>query len=189
MEIFGKETYSNADGTADLTVASGSLVVPAESYADIAAVKAIANTAYIDLSGIADRRSCRVWLTMAAVGSDGNTSKEDIYLAFEYRATIGSVDTTRIRLQKLGHIDYTQGTVAITGGRTSHKFAKTAVWTATGLSAAIGAGQEIANAVTGQSPSGVMIYDVGPAIGIVRCPALGASSPSTGIAPMHHAWR
>ncbi len=206
MEVIESWQYSNPDGSADITLANGSIPDLAGVCYPIAGTSGNPSLTGLNSHAIftymgsrpgapaPDRHPIRLCLELAGVGSDATTGVEDIYLVHPQDLLVGGVHTKNVKLLLWGRATYTFGTKAITGGRTSHVYAKSISWSSKGGSEAFGGGVPMINTYPGvgisdAGPAGLVIYDIGPAIGVVRVPALGASSPATGVAPMHMRYR
>lgn len=199
MEVKGALRYSNAAGSSNITAASpGSLAnsyLASDGYFSGNTPTSPAGTVFIKMNGLPDRREIRAFLTLAGVDAspDDKTGREDIYLVVENK--LDGETVTGYTLWKLGQAVYTFSTNAVLGGRTGHKYPKKVAWTSKGVSEAFGAGAALVQPLPASSseaaagPAGIGIYDIGPAIGILRVPALGASSGATSVAPLHQIWR
>jgi hypothetical protein len=195
MEVQGTLKYSvpYASGDpADITLAHGSKPSIAALYADTSSFPA--GSVFVAMSGTSDRRAIRALLTMACTnGADDKTGDEDIYAVVPFKDTVGGVPVKKFMPVKLGNAVYTFGVVALTGLRTGHKSAKSVVFTSDEVSRAIGFGQETIQTYpkvgnTGNI-AGLIVGDIGPAVGLLRVPTLGASAPATSVAPMHLLFR
>lgn len=165
--------------------------VPVMIAGDIAAVLAALNASAtvasaIDLTQEGPDRPLRASLGVTMNGSENNTADERIYLARRCRLEGGASPTPAMEMELIGSVVWTCGPTALAtnvGAHTSHKSAKGAAVTASGLMAARANRAPLA---VNQDPAKVELFDVGDADYIVR--VLKATSV-TNVRPMHRLWR
>lgn len=179
MEPVESKRYSTDAGTADITATS--VASPAKSYANVAAMLA-ANAGSV-FEAFGERgidKYLRADLSVGINGSNGHTCSESWHLVYttDYDGVQG------VEVRPLADVTWTCGANAITAGRNSHKFPSAVTVTPKGEGEAMTGKAPVAQA---NEPAHVSVFDVGPAIGILRCMSKGPSA--TGIAPMRMRWR
>ncbi|MEQ1787567.1 MAG: hypothetical protein ABL966_10980 [Acidimicrobiales bacterium] len=186
MEELGAMTYSNVAGSADFAGLVATVPTPAAAYASLAAAITALTAVYAHVEEFKPTagRPIRAVLSLAMAGSAGNTFNEDLYLAVPSNED----GVQGIGVQKAGSMVWTKGTGVLVGPRSGHTQPSGVVLTATGVVAAL-TGRELQ--VISQAPggAGIVLYDIGPCVGLIRVFSKPASGGATGVAPRIQTWR
>ncbi len=181
------ESYSTPAGTANVTSSSPAAV--ATLYDTIEAlVSAVPTGIFIPFAEAAGERtlSCDLYPIVADASPDGKTARHDVYIVSNAQVDGGN----KVKAEKLGQLASTGGAEAVSGGRATHAWCKSAVWTGTGLGGARGF-ECMAFPDSGGgagSPAGMCVRDVGNYRGLFVVPGKGASGGATGVSLRHRRW-